>query len=34
MPVLDNRKISGYLAMISIEERSNSDDVTELVPPS
>jgi hypothetical protein len=34
MPELGKRKISGYLAMISIVERSNIDDVTKLVPPS
>ena len=34
MPDLGKRKISGYLTMISIVERSNTDDVTLLVPRS
>jgi hypothetical protein len=34
MPNLGKRKISGYLAMISVVDRSNSDDATKIVPPS
>ena len=33
MPDRGKRKISCYLAMISIVDRSNGDDVTKLVPP-